>query len=89
MLDDLLRSDKVTDEEEEAFRDMRTRVGPDGLTRKQREWVSDRYRLYDLDAEEGSKNLFSSGQVKVTDAERAKKYPWEFMKKPLKPPGRK
>ena len=58
------------------------------LTPKQREWAESVYDRLDLEAEEGSANLVSSGAYTPTAAEKAKKYPWEFAPKPRKPPGR-
>jgi hypothetical protein len=85
----LLDSQKLTPDEERAFRDMMDQLEAGGVARlstKQREWVDRVYHKLQLDAEEGSANLFSSGKVKKTGKETV--YPWETGPKPLKPPGR-
>lgn len=87
MLDALLRSDRLSDREEEAFQGMRNRLGPNGLSKSQRDWVQDRYRAYELDSDD-VENLVSTGQI--PDAEKVlPKFDWEKMPKPLKPPPRK
>ncbi len=58
------------------------------LSRRQRRWAEDMYLKFELDVEEGAANLVSSGKVKVTPEERAKKFGYEAMPRPLRPPGR-
>lgn len=90
ILDALVKSDQLTSQERDAFEGMRDRLtSTRALSSAQRGWAEDRYRAYQLDADQPSENLASSGKVKITDEERAKVYPWEKMARPLKPPNRK
>ena len=87
LLDRLLSQEKLSEKEEEAFKDMRSRL-PRMMTYEQRSWAERVYTRLELDAEEPCANLVSEGKVKITAADRAKapRYPWE-MNLPLKPPG--
>lgn len=95
MLNALLGDDRITEEDREAFEGMKKRLVRDSknrLTRPQRQWAEDVYKRLELDAGEGSKNLFSSGKVKADPkAKGGVVFPWEKPDyvKPLKPPGRK
>jgi hypothetical protein len=92
LLNDLLDSEKLTDEQAEAFLKMRddlvTGKYPK-LTPRQRDWAEDLHSRFGLDP--GAENLVSSGQMKVSDAER--KSLQDFVAglgpKHLRPPGRR
>ena len=90
LLSHLIESGDLTDSQRDAFQGMlaRLRAGRvKELTPSQRQWADGLYDKFDLQAE-GAKNLISSGQYVPTEEERNKKYDWELMKRPLKPPGR-
>lgn len=90
MLHALLDSDRLTDDEHRAFSGMLHRIEgmPYKLTERQRVWVEEVYDRLDLQSEEPAENLISSGAYKPTAQERERKFPWESMPKPRKPPGR-
>lgn len=91
LLQRLLDSDLLAESESKAFNDMLGRLERgtfDGLTGPQRKWAEDVYDKHDLQSQEGAKNLISSGKYVPTQAELEKRYSWELMPKPLKPPGR-
>lgn len=91
LLRTLLNSGLLLESELKAFSAMLWRLEEgkfDSLTARQREWTEDVYDKYDLQSQEGAKNLISSGKYVPTSEERVKKYSWESMPKPLKPPGR-
>jgi CHAD domain-containing protein len=91
LLEDLLESEKLNEEEEEAFqgmlRDLTSRKYTK-LTPRQRDWAEKSHKRLNLDP--GAVNLVSSGKVKVTEEER--KGLQEFVSslgpKKLRPPGR-
>lgn len=58
------------------------------LSPKQRDWAEDEFKKHNLDDELPAENIISSGRYVPTAEERAKKYPFEMMPKPLRPPGR-
>lgn len=82
---DALLDAELREADREAFASMRKSKS---LTEKQRRYIDDVYERLELDAEVGSANLISSGVVKVTPQERAMRFPYERMPKPLRPPGR-
>lgn len=89
----LLADDRTSDEDREAFKGMKKKLirSPKAkLSRPQAQWVEDVYKRLELDAAEGSRNLFSSGKVKA-EGKSSVTFPWERpgYVKPLKPPGRK
>lgn len=61
----LLASEALQPDEHRAFADMLRRLDDFGgqLTLKQREWAEARFDELELDADEGARNLWSSGQV--------------------------
>ena len=70
LLNDLLDSNKLSDEQAEAFNKMREDLVSGKfpkLTQRQREWAEDLHAKLGFDP--GTENLFSSGQLKVTDKE--------------------
>lgn len=78
--------DKLTELEQEAFPEMMKRVrSGNSLSPAQRRWVEERYRHFELDADEPAENLVSSGRVAKTSVV----LPYELLTRPLKPPGRK
>lgn len=88
MLFKLLKDERLKDDEREAFEGMQSFLngGSDRkLSRKQAEWVKDRYEKLELDSDDAM-NLFSSGKVP-----RGKEVPppFDISKRPLRPPGRK
>jgi hypothetical protein len=90
LLHALLDSERLTEDEDRAFRGMLNRIEgmPYKLTERQRVWAEEVYERLDLAAEDGSENLISSGAYVPTAKELARKFPWENMPKPRKPPGR-
>ena len=58
------------------------------LSPRQREWVEDEFSRKHLEADLPAENLISSGQYVPTPEERAKRYTFEDMPRPLRPPGR-
>ena len=93
ILKDLIDSEKLTDEEFEAFSGMLDGITfgkLKKLTPKQRDWAENVHGGLNLDP--GTVNLVSSGQVKVTDAQRdgLKKFLEKSSgPKMLRPPGKK
>ena len=90
LLGALVESGKLSDVEDSAFRDMLEKLEfkpGSSLSPDQRGWADKVYRKLGLDDEEGCHNLVSRGLVKVTSAERAKKFGYELAPRPLKPPG--
>lgn len=86
-------SDKLTEDERNAFTDMLGRMESGSspkLSPKQRLWAERIYLKLHLDAEEPSENLVSSGRVRRPKPEEGpvKVFPFETMHRPLKPPGR-
>lgn len=92
LLAKLLEDERLGEKEEKAFREMLDRLMRSKrnmpLTPSQRQWAEKVYARLELDAEEGAANLISSGQYTPTKDELQKKYGFELMPKPLKPPGR-
>lgn len=91
LLKRLITSDRLTNSQYGAFTGMLSKLlagDSKELTGAQRQWAEDIYEKLDLQAEEGAQNLISSGRYVPTEEERLKKYGWETMPKPLKPPGR-
>lgn len=86
-LDVLLSTDSLDEWEKEAFESMRQRLEKKGaaLTDRQRQKVDGAWERLELDAEDGAKNLWSSGKV---PAGKSIRLPYEDMPRPLKPPGR-
>lgn len=92
LLKELIDSEKLNDEELEAFSGMLdglTSGKGKKLTPKQRDWAEGIHCGLNLDP--GTVNLVSSGQVKVTDAQREdlKKFLNTLGPKMLRPPGKK
>jgi hypothetical protein len=92
LLKELLDSEKLTDEEVEAFEEMLEGLSSGKfkkLTPKQRDWAEGVHCKLNLDP--GTVNLISSGQVKVTEAEKKglKIFLDSLGPKKLKPPGKK
>jgi hypothetical protein len=93
ILKDLIESEKLTDEEFEAFSGMLDGITfgkLKKLTPKQRDWAEGIHGKLNLDP--GSVNLVSSGQIKVTDAQKDDLK--NFLEKAsgpkmLRPPGKK
>lgn len=86
MLEALCNHEGLSDEESPAFLDMRRRARAGfPLSKAQREWVERRYFVYELDAEEPSENLVSSGAVRKTSSVVL---PYEKLYRPLRPPGK-
>lgn len=89
----LLGSEKLSDDEERAFRSMLSliddteRRSPKMLTSRQRAWAESVYKRLHLDEEEPSQNLYSTGAVKKP-AGPLPVMGWEKFPRPLKPPGR-
>lgn len=80
---------RLQDNERDAFTDMLSRLENGRVSKlsdKQRQWVEGVYLKLELDAEEASQNLVSSGKVANKST---KVFPFELMPRPLKPPGRK
>lgn len=91
LLDELIESEKLTDEELEAFTGMLNNLTSGRfkkLTPNQRDWAEGVHCKLNLDP--GTVNLVSSGQVKVTDAQRdeLKKFLATLGPKKLRPPGK-
>jgi hypothetical protein len=87
-LEALLDNEGLDDWETEAFEGMREKLSKNSnykLTVRQRDKVEQAWEKLEMDAEEGSKNLFSSGKVPAISTIRL---PYEDMPRPLKPPGR-
>jgi hypothetical protein len=92
LLTELLDSEKLKDEEVEAFSSMLNNLTSGKLkklTPNQRDWAEGVHCSLNLDP--GTCNLVSSGQVKVTDAQREdlKKFLEKLGPKRLRPPGKK
>ncbi len=90
MLDSLLKDERLDETEREAFEDMSGLVSRGvKLSKKQKDWIERRWRGLELDAEEGSANLYSSGKVDKTGGDKVQ-LPWEKpgYVKVLKPPSR-
>jgi hypothetical protein len=93
LLNELIDSEKLTDEELEAFSEMLDNLSSGKLkklTPKQRDWAEGVHCGLNLDP--GTVNLVSSGQVKVSDDQREelKKFLEKSSgKKALRPPGKK
>ena len=93
MLRALLLCEDIEEDDRDAFSDMFDRLESrrvDDLTHRQRSWVEKLYFKHNLDREEPSKNLVSSGKVRVTQKEREslQKFLDSLGPRPLKPPGR-
>lgn len=92
LLNELIESEKLTDEELEAFTGMLNNLSSGRfkkLTPNQRDWAEGVHCKLNLDP--GTVNLVSSGQVKVTDAQRdeLKKFLETHVgPKKLRPPGK-
>jgi hypothetical protein len=95
LLTALLGSDRITVGERTAFTDMRYKLRAGyfggGLSHAQREWAERRYTGLELEADEASLNLVSSGKVKKTSPtlETVKtilKHVPEQFRKPVRPP---
>jgi hypothetical protein len=91
LLEELIDSEKLNPEEEEAFAGMLkdlTSKKYHKLTQRQRVWAELTHKRFGLDP--GSANLVSSGQVKVTEKERAglQEFITSLGPKKLRPPGR-
>lgn len=90
MLRVLMASGRLSDVEERAFSDMLEKLknGRRGeLYPDQRSWAEGRYKALELDAEEPSLNLVSSGVVPETMSRV--KHDFEMMPRPKAPPGRR
>jgi len=92
LLKELIDSEKLNEEELEAFSGMLeglTSGKYKKLTPKQKDWAEGMHCRLNLDP--GTANLVSSGQVKVTDAQRAdlRKFLETLGPKRLRPPGKK
>lgn len=87
-LDTLLEYESLDDWEKEAFSSMREKLSQtcQKLSTSQRSKVMKAWKRLGLDADDGAKNLWSSG--KVPEGNRVK-LAYESMPRPLKPPGRK
>lgn len=93
LLNELIESEKLTTEELEAFQGMLNNLSSGKfkkLTPNQRDWAEGVHCKLNLDP--GTVNLVSSGQVKVTDAQREELK--QFLEKTagpkaLRPPGKK
>jgi len=91
LLEDLVESEKLEGEEEAAFSRM---LGDllagkfQKLTKRQRDWAEWTHKRLGLDP--GAANLVSSGQLRVTEAEREdlKGFLGTLGPKRLRPPGR-
>jgi hypothetical protein len=71
LLDDLVESGKLTEEQEEAFSKMLddlTKGTYRKLTERQRSWAESIHARIGLDP--GTANLFSTGKVKVTEQDK-------------------
>ena len=91
ILEDLLGSEKLNEEEESAFTQMHDDLHSgkfQKLTVRQRDWAEGVHRRLGLDP--GTENLVSSGRVKVTEEQRSdlKKFLDTLGPKALRPPGR-
>lgn len=91
LLDALLDDDRLTDKERNAFSEMHERLrihafGYDSLSPRQRDWADNVFHRLELVTI--TENLVPSGRVSPSPAERAKRYPYESLPRPLKPPGR-
>jgi hypothetical protein len=88
MLDVLLGYETLDEWEKEAFSGMKERLAHSdkALTKLQREKVEKAWKRLglDLDADKGSKNLWSSGKVPLG---KPLEFPYNLTR-PLKPPGR-
>lgn len=89
MLKAVLEDERLEDEHREAFEGMQKFLSESAgnkLSTKQKLYVKDIYAKLELDASEGSKNLFSSGKVpKGNDV----KLLIDSMPRPLKPPAKR
>lgn len=93
LLIELIESEKLSDDESEAFANMLTILKSDKskkLTSSQRDWAEEVHARFNLDP--GAANLVSTGKVKVTDAQREELK--QFIAnavgpKKLRPPGKK
>ncbi len=88
----LLGSDKLTDDEDRAFRSMLSFIDSERrsvrtLSARQRAWAESVYKRLHLDEEEPSQNLYSTGAVPKPTGPLPQ-MGWEKFPKPLKPPGR-
>lgn len=83
ILQRLLADERLTEQEEGAFRDMLRRGR--ALTPAQRQWADSVFTRLELDADEAL-NLFSLGKVPVGNPVLT---PDVLRKLPLKPPGRR
>jgi hypothetical protein len=82
-------TDRLTSIEEEKFLNMLSALKhghKQELSPDQRRWAENTYLRLQLDAEEPSENLVSSGKVKKTSS--TARYAFELQPKPLRPPGR-
>jgi hypothetical protein len=91
LLEDLLESEKLSEEEEVAFSRMLSDLKArkfQKLTPRQRDWVEGVHKRLGLDP--GAENLVSSGQLRVTEEERdsLKGFLGTLGPKRLRPPGR-
>lgn len=87
-LEALLDNEGLDDWETEAFESMRENLSKNSgykLTTRQRDKMEQAWGKLEMDAEEGSQNLCSSGKVLAVSSVRL---PYEDMPRPLKPPGR-
>lgn len=83
----LLADHRLSDREREVFEDMQERLDVGfrtGLSKSQRTWVDEVYNRLELDDEQGSQNLVSSGVVAKEVSK--KKYAFEKFDRPMLPP---
>lgn len=93
LLNMLLASDALSEDEERAFRSMLGFIesnhrAPKQLSSRQRAWAETVYKRLGLDKDEPSQNLYSTGSVKKP-AGPLPQMGWEKFPRPLKPPPRK
>lgn len=82
-------TDRLSPNEEKAFGQMLSGLKyghKKDLSPDQRGWVERAYFRLNLDSEEPSENLVSTGKVKNVSG--SAKYAFELQPKPLRPPGR-
>ncbi len=91
LLEDLVESEKLSEEEEAAFSRMLDDLVAgkfQKLTPRQRDWAEGVHKKLGLDP--GTENLISSGKLKVTEEQRAglQDFLGTLGPKKLRPPGR-
>ena len=89
LLDEVLADDRLTAEEDQAFRDMREKIHLKALSDKQLEWVERTHRRLELDAGKVD-NMVSSGAIAPPSQpfeQFAAGIPWGA--KAMAPPGRR